>query len=167
MNTVLARVSKVINRERKAQNLRSGLLVLVGRLCFSFMFIAAGLNHFTAESITMAGAHGVPLASIVVPASGVLSLAGGLSVLIGYRAKLGAWLLALFLVPVTVTMHRFWGIADPAMAQWQLIMFLKNVSLLGGALIVTQFGVGPLSLDARRMRQPAPFQVEATIIIER
>jgi putative oxidoreductase len=47
-------------------------------------------------------------------------------------------------------MHRFWGVSDPMMAQMQMINFMKNVSMLGGALIITQFGAGPWSLDSRR-----------------
>ena len=81
---------------------------------------------------------------------GIVSLAGGLSVLLGYRARIGAWLMVLFLVVVTPVMHKFWGLTDPAMAQLQLIMFLKNLLILGAALLITQFGAGPLSLDARR-----------------
>jgi putative oxidoreductase len=49
-------------------------------------------------------------------------------------------------------MHKFWGITDPMTAQIQMIMFMKNVSMLGGALLISQFGSGPLSLDARRSR---------------
>ena len=75
-----------------------------------------------------------------------------MSILLGYRAKLGAWLIVLFLVLVTPMMHKFWGVADPNMAQLQMIMFLKNVSMLGGALLISQFGAGPFSLDARRSR---------------
>jgi hypothetical protein len=63
---------------------------------------------------------------------------------------LGAWLLVLFLVPVTLMMHNFWAVRDPMMAQLPMAMFLKNVTMLGGALLVSQFGAGPLSLDARR-----------------
>jgi putative oxidoreductase len=47
-------------------------------------------------------------------------------------------------------MHNFWTVTDPAMRQTQLVMFLNNVSMLGGALLISQFGVGPFSLDARR-----------------
>jgi len=47
-------------------------------------------------------------------------------------------------------MHRFWGISDPQAAQMQMIMFMKNISILGGALLITQFGAGSASLDARR-----------------
>ena len=81
---------------------------------------------------------------------GLLALAGALSILLGYRAKIGAWLLVLFLVPVTLAMHNFWAVHDPMMMQIQMGMFMKNVSILGGALLIAHFGAGPLSLDARR-----------------
>jgi putative oxidoreductase len=58
----------------------------------------------------------------------------------------------LFLIPVTLMMHKFWAVTDPMTAQIQMIMFMKNVSMLGGALLTTQFGAGPFSLDARRTR---------------
>jgi putative oxidoreductase len=92
------------------------------------------------------------LASVAVPLSGVVAIAGGLSILLGYRAKLGAWLIVLFLVPVSLMMHKFWAVTDPMMAQIQMILFMKNVSMLGGALLITQFGAGPFSQDARRSR---------------
>jgi len=90
------------------------------------------------------------MAGLLVPASGILALVGGLSILLGYRAKMGAWLLVLFLVPVTVMMHNFWAVKDPMMAQMQMAMFLKNVTMLGGALLISQLGAGPWSFDARR-----------------
>jgi putative oxidoreductase len=89
------------------------------------------------------------MASLLVPASGVLALLGGLSVLIGWKARFGALLLMLFLIPVTLMMHRFWGLDDPQAAMLQRIMFMKNVSMLGGALILAYFGAGPISIDAR------------------
>jgi putative oxidoreductase len=128
----------------------SRAVVFVGRLLFSFIFILAALGHFTHQEIVYAAAQGVPLASIVVPMSGLVALAGGLSILLGYRVRIGAWLIVLFLVPVTLMMHNFWAIKDPMMAQMQMAMFLKNLSMLGGALLISQFGAGPLSLDARR-----------------
>ena len=129
-----------------------GPLVLLGRLLFALIFLMSAPSDFKAQVIGYVASQGVPLASIGVPLMGVISLVGGLSILLGYRAKIGAWLIVLFLVVVTPLMHRFWGVADPNMAQTQMINFLKNLSLLGGALLITQFGAGPLSLDARRSR---------------
>jgi putative oxidoreductase len=51
--------------------------------------------------------------------SGEFHIAGGLSILLGYRAKLGAWLIVLFLIPVTLMLHKFWTVQDPMMAQIQ------------------------------------------------
>jgi putative oxidoreductase len=131
----------------------SRYLVPVGRALFSVIFVMASLSHFSAQSIGYAASQGVPFPSLLVPLSGLIALAGGLSIALGYRAKLGAWLIVLFLVPVTLTMHRFWGVSDPMAAMMQQVMFMKNVALLGGALLVTYFGAGPVSLDARRGQQ--------------
>jgi putative oxidoreductase len=129
-----------------------GAVVLLGRLFFAAIFLTAGPNHFAKQTIGYAASQGVPLASIAVPVSGLLALIGGLSILLGYRAKIGAWLIVLFLVLVTPTMHKFWTVTDPMMAQIQMIMFFKNVAMLGGALLITQFGAGSWSLDGRRSR---------------
>jgi putative oxidoreductase len=125
-------------------------ITLAGRVLYSAIFIVASFGHFSKQEIGYAAQQGVPMAGLLVPASGLIALAGGLSILLGYRVRIGAWLLVLFLVPVTVMMHNFWAVKDPMMAQMQMAMFLKNVSMLGGALLISQFGAGPLSLDARR-----------------
>ncbi|MCW5941906.1 MAG: DoxX family protein [Fimbriimonadaceae bacterium] len=136
-------------RSRTAGETRGAAAVVLGRLLFAAIFVVSAPMHFSPETIDAAAWRGVPLASLAVPASGLLELAGGLSVLLGYRAKLGAWALVLFLVPVTLAMHPFWAAADKAAMTLQLTMFLKNLSLIGGALLITQFGAGPMSLDAR------------------
>lgn len=124
-------------------------VVLLGRILFSLIFVKSSFGHFSAGTIGYAAAQGVPLASIAVPVSGVMALLGGLSVAFGYKARFGASLLVLFLVPVTIVIHRFWGLPDAQAAMMQQIMFLKNLSMLGGALLITHFGSGPLSLDTR------------------
>ncbi len=150
MRSSVTRVSETAYPRREAGTQIGSAIVAVGRFCFSLIFIVGGLSNFTAKGIAQAASQGVPFASVVVLISGLLSLAGGLSILLGYHAKFGAWLLVLFLVPVTLMMHKFWAIADPSEAQVQMVMFMKNLSMLGGALIITQFGAGPVSFDARR-----------------
>jgi putative oxidoreductase len=125
-------------------------VVLVGRLLFALIFVMAGANHFASQTIAYAASQGAPLASIAVPLSGVIAILGGLSILLGYHARIGAWLIALFLVGVTPVMHNFWAVTDPMARQMQMIMFMKNISILGGALLISQFGAGPWSLDNRR-----------------
>lgn len=148
----MAATTATLNYDAATKSLSKGAVVVLGRFLFAAIFLMSGLNHFSKQTIGYAAAQGVPLASLAVPFSGVLALLGGLSILLGYRAKLGAWLIVVFLVPVTLMMHKFWGIADPTMAQMQMIMFMKNVSMLGGALLISQLGAGPLSLDSRQER---------------
>ena len=127
----------------------SHALPLAGRILFSLIFLLAAPMHFTAQDVAYGASNGVPLASLAVPLSGVIALAGALSILLGYKTKIGAWLIVLFLVPVTLYMHRFWAQTDPMMAQMQMANFMKNVAMTGGALLLAYFGAGPLSLDAR------------------
>jgi len=122
--------------------------LLAGRQLFSVIFIIASAGHFSPRTIEAAAAHGVPLPGLLVPISGIIAFVGGLSVLFGFQTRLGAWLLVIFLIPVTVMMHNFWSLSDPMTLQIEKAMFLKNVTMLGAALVISYFGAGPLSLDA-------------------
>lgn len=135
-------------------------LAPLGLALFVAIFLIAGPAHFTQADIGYAAQAGVPWPGVLVPLSGVLAMLGALSVLVGYRAKLGAWALVVFLAPVTVMMHNFWSVQDPMMAQMQQAMFLKNVSMLGGALLIAYLGAGPVSLDALRAGRAARSEPE-------
>jgi putative oxidoreductase len=126
------------------------LLVLIGRLFFSLIFILASFGHFTQEYIQYGASAGVPFPHLLVPLSGIISLLGGLSILLGYKALYGAWLIIIFLIPVTIMMHKFWGLTDPVAAKMQEIAFMKNLGLLGGAFLIAYYGSGPLSIDRER-----------------
>jgi putative oxidoreductase len=124
-------------------------VVLAGRILYASIFIMAAPNHFSQQTVAYAEAAHVPLAALAVPISGVIALLGGLSIALGYKAKWGAWLLVLFLVPVTIMMHNFWAVPDQMTAHMQMAMFIKNISLLGAALMISYLGSGPLSMDNR------------------
>ena len=123
--------------------------VLIGRFLFSLIFIISSFAHFSSSTIAYAAKQGVPFSQVLVPLSGVLALLGGLSILLGFYARIGALFLILFLVPVTLVMHNFWAITDMGQAQIQQIMFMKNLAMLGGALLIFNFGAGPVSFDER------------------
>lgn len=123
-------------------------LAPLGRVLFAAVYVVFAPLDFTQQGVAFAAQQGVPLPAVLVPLAGLISLAGGLSVILGYRARLGAWLLVLFLVPVTIILHNFWAVTDPMMAQVQLGFFMANVSRIGGALLIAHFGAGPVSLDA-------------------
>ena len=95
-------------------------LAPLGRILYVLIFFMT-VSNFKQPAISHAEAAGVPLASIAVPLSGVIAIAGAL-------------------------MHAFWKETDPQTAAMQRAMFLKNVSMLGAALLITQLGSGPLSL---------------------
>ena len=78
----------------------------------------------------------------------MIALVGELSVLLGFKTRIGAGLLVIFLVPVTMMMHNFWTSTDPLTHQIERAMFLKNLTMLGGALVISYYGADPLSLDA-------------------
>lgn len=131
-------------------------IVLLGRVLYSVMFLMTAFGHFSGGYVGYAAQAGVPMPGVLVPLSGIIAIAGGLSIALGYKTKLGAWLVVIFLVPVTFMMHRFWTVTDPMMAGIQMANFFKNISMLGAALLIAYFGAGPLSLDARASAPAAP-----------
>src|SRR5690242_14912839 len=103
-------------------------LVLVGRILFAFIFFMSITHIFASSTVDQAASHGVPMAPILVRIAGVCAIAGSISIILGFKARLGAWLIVLFLVPVTLFMHNFWAISDPMQRMMQQINFMKNIS---------------------------------------
>ncbi len=123
------------------------LFILFGRIFYSAVFLISVPGFFSESTILYAAHQGVPMAEVFVPLSGIIALLGGAFILLGYRAKEGALLIVLFLAPVTLVAHKFWIITDPAAAALQQVQFMKNLSLLGAAVLIAYFGSGPFSLD--------------------
>lgn len=115
---------------------RVRFLAPIGRLLFALIFLYFGPGMFEAASAERAAAKGVPLASIAVPFGGVLAIVGALLVIARFRTRIGAAMIAAFLLPVTFFMHAYWAVPDPAAAMVQKVMFLKNLSMLGAALML-------------------------------
>jgi len=127
-------------------------LELLGRILFSIIFLMTIRNHFSAPAVEYAISKGVPLAGILVPLSGAIAFFGALSIILGYKTRMGASLIIIFLLPVTFMMHDFWNMTDPMMRMTQRVMFLKNISMLGAAFIILYFGAGPVSLDSKNRK---------------
>jgi putative oxidoreductase len=130
-------------------------IVPLGRLFYSLIFINSGFFHFSKMAADYAASQGVPMAAVLVPISGILAIAGGLSIFLGYKTRWGAWLIIAFLIPVTLMMHAFWKFDDPSVRQVQMVMFMKNLSMLGAAFLIAWFGAGPISVDERRNKNTA------------
>lgn len=108
----------------------------LGRLIFGGFFLYNGIHHLKERKslAQYAGAKKVPMPDIAVTATGVVLIAGGASILLGIKPKLGAVAIAGFLAGVSPAMHNFWSIEDPNQRMNEMINFSKNLALLGSAL---------------------------------
>ncbi len=130
---------------------RSGAALLAARLGLGVIFLMSGLGKLAAWSGTVAyaGSKGVP--EVLVAVAVAFEIAGGLSVVAGWKTRWGVVALLAFLVPVTAVFHGFWA-APAADVQLQMIQFLKNVSIAGGLVALGAAGQGAISVDARIAR---------------
>ena len=126
-----------------------GILAVTGRvlLCIIFLMAAVGnkIPHFSEVAQVMAS-KGIPQPKLMLAGAIVFLLAGSLSVITGYRARIGASLLLVFLVLATYYFHNFWTIADAKAQQEQMIHFMKNLSIMGAMLFIIANGPGPMSI---------------------
>ena len=125
-------------------------LFLVGRALVGLFLIFMGMNHFgNLEAMTMTVAEvGLPAPMVAVIVSGILLVLAGLSILLGFQPPIGVLAAALFFVPVTLIMHDFWAIDDPAARQQELQTFLRNMGLFGALLLILAIPrPWPMSLD--------------------
>ena len=134
----------------------TGIAAPLGRLCLSAIFIMSGINkvlHWSqsADQMRSEGMVGVPL---FLALAILVEIGAGLAILIGWKTRLAAFLLVIFLIPVTLIFHDFWRYHGPAQMQ-QMIHFMKNLAILGGLLGIIAHGAGPVSVDQSK-RSPAP-----------
>lgn len=112
---------------------------LAGRILFSVMFFESGIkNHILGRkgAVAYARQSRAPLPELTVPATGVMIVVGSTMVALGAWGDLGALLIAAFLVLITPVMHAYWRETEPMPRQLQRINFMKNLALLGGALVL-------------------------------
>jgi putative oxidoreductase len=122
-------------------------LYVLGRILISAIFITAGvgkIQNFAGTAKMMAG-KGLPLPEVLLVLTILIEAVGGVMLLLGIWARLTALVFFLWLIPVTLVFHRYWGI-DPAQVQGQYINFMKNLAIMGGMATIMACGSGPLSV---------------------
>jgi putative oxidoreductase len=121
-------------------------LSFIGRLLIGLPFAMSGLSKLAAYGPTtaMIAAAGLPLPPLAFAVAVAVELGAGLLLIVGYRVRLAALVLAVFSLATAVSFHS--NFAD----QDQMIHFLKNVMITGGLLQIAAFGAGALSIDNRR-----------------
>ena len=128
-----------------------GLPVLIGRILLALMFLLSGISKFAGLEGTAGyiASKGLPLPQLLAIGTAALEVVGALLLIVGWQARWAALALAAFTLLATVLFHNFW--AMPAEQQMvQQLMFMKNLSVVGGLLVVFGLGAGTLSLDQRR-----------------
>jgi putative oxidoreductase len=133
---------------------KSSAALLAGRVGLGIIFLVSGLGKLAGwqGTVAYASAKGVP--QILLAGATALEILGALSLLAGWKARWGVSALLVFLVPVTLVFHAFWGYQG-AEAQLQTVQFLKNLAIGGGLLAVLGAGPGAFSVDALRSRGTA------------
>jgi len=127
-------------------------LVLAGRILLAVMFVTSGFGKLANIGGTagyIAGVAGLPMPTVLAAAAGVLELAAGLAIMTGFAARWAALALAAFTLLASVLFHAYW--AAPAEQQFmQQLLFMKNLSITGGLLLLAALGPGPASLVRRK-----------------
>jgi putative oxidoreductase len=115
---------------------------LIARIFLSVIFLMAGFGKVMDPSGTQQymAAYGMPFTGFFLAGAIAVEIAGGLSVLLGYKARWGSTALFLFLIPTTLIFHTEFS------DRIQVIMFTKNMAIMGGLLLIAHFGPGPFSL---------------------
>jgi putative oxidoreductase len=96
-------------------------IFLAGRILYGLPLILMGSNHFMrmSDMVGYVSAKGLPAPQAAVIVSGLVIVLGAISVLVGYRGKIGAWFVTAFLLATALLMHRFWGVTDAMAAKWK------------------------------------------------
>jgi len=124
---------------------------LVGRVLLVLIFIIAGVGKITGFDGTVGymQAYNMPAPQILAVLAIIIEVGGGIMVAVGWKARWGAAALFIFVLVASFVFHAFWAVpADQV--QMQRIMFLKNLSMMGGLLYVIVYGSGPVSVDKNR-----------------
>ncbi len=122
---------------------KAAWMSLIGRVLLAAVFIILGFAKISGFAVMsdFAAANNVPFPDLAIVIAIVIELGGGLMIALGWKTKLAALAVIVFLIPVTYYFHT--NFADPM----QMTMFLKNLSILGGVLLLATYGPGKYSLD--------------------
>lgn len=128
------------------------ICLLLGRLLMGAYFILPGIQKIT-QYQTMTDymlAHSVPASAILLPLTIIIQITAGLAIIVGFKGKIAAFLLAGLTLVISLYMHDFWTLAEGIERSHETQNFFKNMGLMAGLLIVVNFGTGKFSLDNKK-----------------
>lgn len=132
---------------RKMAGVSDGLLA-VGRVAIAIIFVMSGIEKFMgiASTAQMIASKGLPSPTALAWATAALELIGGVLIVIGWQTRIAALALALFSAVAAYFFHDFWHQTGPEQMN-NMIHFMKNVSIIGGLLMLAAAGAGRFSVD--------------------
>jgi putative oxidoreductase len=125
--------------------------VLLGRFCLAAIFLQSGYDKVFnyGSTVKLMASKGMPIPEILLLPVITILLAGGVMLLIGWKARWAALALIVFLIPATLVFHNYWTYPEAQFVN-QFHHFFKNLAILGGLLLVLGMGSGGMSLDGNR-----------------
>lgn len=124
---------------------------VLGRILLALMFILSGFGKLTNITGTagFVASGGIPFPTLVAVLVGAFELLGGIALVVGFQTRLVGLLMALFTIAASIVFHAYWAVPVEQKMVTQLL-FMKNMSVAGGMLLLSALGAGPLSIDAAR-----------------
>jgi putative oxidoreductase len=138
---------------RSAAGVNDAMLA-VGRFLLAIIFVMSGLEKVMDLGATAAaiGGKGLPMPNVLAVATAILELGGGLLVIVGWQTRLASLALAIFCAVAAYFFHDFWHYPQGAEHTNNMIHFMKNMSMIGGLLVLCAAGAGRYSLDGPCIR---------------
>ena len=125
-------------------------LALIGRILIAYLFIPAGIGKLMGfgDTVGYITSAGLPLPEVAAAVAIVIELGLGIALLLGFKTRWTAIVMAIFTVVTALFFHKYWAVPD-AMKMAQQINFNKNIAIAGGLLAFAAFGPGRFSIDKR------------------
>jgi putative oxidoreductase len=124
----------------------ANVVLFVARILLAVIFLLSGFGKLTniAGTASYFASYSLPMPTATAVIVGLIELLGGLAVLLGFKTRIAAWVLAIFSVATALVAHTDFG------DQMQMINFMKNLAIAGGFLALAVEGAGSISVDGRR-----------------
>jgi putative oxidoreductase len=131
-------------------NSANDITTLAGRILIAVIFLISGFFKVGgyAQIVGYAAAMHLPAPGVAIAAAAAVELGCGLAILAGFKTRVAAWLLFLYLIPVSFIFHNFWAVQGQEQ-QMQMVNFLKNMAIMGAMLVLAVNGAGAYSVDAK------------------
>jgi putative oxidoreductase len=132
-------------------NTHNKIAILLGRFLLGLYFLLPGIHKILQFDTMLAymERHEVPFTQLLLVVTLVLQIIAGLALIVGFKVRIFAFVLAALTIVINVYMHNFWNLPEGGDVARETQNFVKNLGIFAGLLVLSGFGAGPYSIDAR------------------